>query len=408
MKEKIKKLKEQVVRAAAAARAVLEKAEGENRDLNAEEKLEYDRATAEIQSTRSRIDRLEAQLQTEDEMRQVPEPAARPELAAAGAVPGDRRSTKEYQDSFRSYLRMGPNGLRSEEARALQADADTDGGYLVPQVFAKDLLKAVDDILWIRKLATVHQLGQADSLGIPSLDADPADADWTVELGTGSEDSSMKLGKREMKPNPLAKRLKVSNKLLRLVPDVESLVRSRLAYKLALPQEKAFMTGDGAGKPLGLFTASDNGIPTSRDKSTGNTTTSITHDGIIEAKYHLKPQYWPKAQWVFHRDATKQIVKLKDGDGQYMWQPSLQAGQPDRLHNLPLNMSEYAPNTFTTGQYVGMLADYSFYHIAEGLNISVQRLVELYAEANQVGFIVRTELDAMPVLAEAFVRVKLA
>ena len=70
--------------------------------------------------------------------------------------------------------------------------------------------------------------------------------------------------------------------------------------------------------------------------------------------------------------------------------------------------SEWAPNTFTTGEYVGLLGDFSHYWIADALSMQIQRLNELYAETNQVGFIGRLETDGAPVLEEAFVRVKLA
>lgn len=166
------------------------------------------------------------------------------------------------------------------------------------------------------------------------------------------------------------------------------------------------MTGNGFNQPLGIFTASNDGIPTSRDVSTGNTATAITFDGLKEVKYSLKPQYWPRAQWVFHRDAVKQIAKIKTDSG-YIWAESVRVGEPDRLLGFPVNMSEYAPNTFTASQYVGMLADFSNYWIVDALTLEFQMLNELYAETNQVGLIGRLESDGQPVLAEAFSRVKL-
>lgn len=218
----------------------------------------------------------------------------------------------------------------------------------------------------------------------------------------------MSFGMRELNPHPLAKYIKVSRKLLRKVPGAEALVRDRLAYKFAVTMENAYLNGDGAGQPLGLFTASDSGVPTSRDVSTGNTTTSIKFDGLMEAKYTLKSQYWRAARWLFHRDAVKQIAKLKDGEGQYIWQSSVREGQPDMLLGFPVYVSEYVPNTFTTGLYVGILGDFSHYWIADALEMEIQRLDELFAATNQVGFVGRWESDGMPVLAEAFVRVTLA
>jgi HK97 family phage major capsid protein len=273
--------------------------------------------------------------------------------------------------------------------------------------FVDILIKAVDDAVFIRQRATKFRLDSAASMGSPYLAADPADADWTAEIATGSEDSTMSFGKRELHPHPLAKRIKVSNKLLRQSPRADGLVQSRLAYKFGISQEKGFMTGSGANQPLGIFTASANGISTSRDVSTGNAATAPTFDGLISAKFGLKGQYWNKAEWLFHRDVLAVVAKLKDGEGQYLWRESVRAGEPDRLLNLPVMMSEYAPNTLTTGLYVGALGDYSNYWIADALDMQVQRLVELYAETNQTGFIGRLESDGMPVLEEAFVRVKL-
>ncbi len=304
----------------------------------------------------------------------------------------------------------GPNGLKDNEVRALQADSDVAGGFTVaPQQWVNQLIKNIDDQVFIRQRATKYRLTSAASLGVPTLAANPADADWTTELAIGNEDSTMSFGKRELNPHPLAKLEKVSNKLLAMsAMGIDALVRERLAYKFAVTQEKNFLTGSGSNQPLGLFTASANGITTARDVSTGNTTTSITFDGLIEAKFSLKGAYWNRADWLFHRDALKMITKLKNGEGDYIYRESVRDGEPDRLLGRPVMMSEYAPNTFTTGLYVGMLGDYSQYWIADALDFQVQVLKELFAATNQVGYIGRMETDGMPVLNEAFARVKLA
>lgn len=320
------------------------------------------------------------------------------------------RATEEYRAAFRRFLAGGERALRESELRALQMDLDSAGGFLVaPQQFVSELIAAVDNAVFIRGLARTFTLTSAESLGAPVLDTDIDDADWTSELATGSADSALDFAKRELRPHPLAKLIKVSNKLIRASSvGVEELVRERLAYKFGVTEEKGFMTGHGSGQPLGIFTASAQGISTGRDVSTGNTTTSIQTDGLLEAKYTLKVQYRGRARWIFHRDALKQVAKLKDGDGQYIWQQGITAGTPDRLLNLPYLESEYAPNTFTTGLYAGILGDFQHYWIADALDLQVQRLSELYAATNQTGFIGRLEVDGMPVLEEAFVRVKLA
>jgi HK97 family phage major capsid protein len=83
-------------------------------------------------------------------------------------------------------------------------------------------------------------------------------------------------------------------------------------------------------------------------------------------------------------------------------------GSPDTILEVPYLMSEFAPSTFTTGLYVGIIGDLTWYYIADSLRMEIQRLDELYAATNQVGFIGRLECDGAPVLEEAFARVKLA
>jgi HK97 family phage major capsid protein len=299
--------------------------------------------------------------------------------------------------------------VSEQEMRALQSDKPDAGGYIIPpQQFMNTLIQAKDNFVVLRGLATQVTVQSAMSLGAPSLDNDPADPAWTSELLIGSEDSTMSFGKRELTPHPLAKYIKVSRKLMRMAANVEALVVQRLGYKQGVTEENAFLNGTGANQPLGVFTASNNGIPTTRDVSTGNEDTAMTFDGLINAKYSLKQQYWANARWIFHRDGVKQVAQLKNGDGQYIWRESVQFGDPDRILGMPVMMSEYAPNTFTASQYVGILGDFSNYWIADALNLEIQMLYELFAATNQVGVVVRSETDGMPVLGEAFARVQLA
>jgi HK97 family phage major capsid protein len=403
----------------ADARAIVDKADGEKRALTTEEDAKYNEIFGKAEETRSRIEREEKLVEAERSAAAAVAGGAGAaggeggQAAGQGGKPGTEartgpRGTDQYRSAFNRFLASGRSALSEAEVRALQSDSDAAGGFMVAsQQFVDQLIIFVNDSVFIRQKATKFRLESAQSMGAPSLEADPADADWTSELATGNEDGTMAFGKRELHPRPLAKRIKVSNKLLRMNSAAEGLVQARLAYKFAVTQEKAFMTGSGANQPLGVFTASANGIPTTRDISTGNLATSPTFDGLMGAKYGLKGNYWGKAEWIFHRDVLLAIAKLKNGEGQYIWRESVRAGEPDRLLNLPISMSEYAPNTMTTGLYAGILGCFEHYWIADALDMQVQRLVELYAETNQTGFIGRLESDGMPVLAEAFVRVKL-
>ncbi len=387
-------------------RDILDKAEAreENPGLTTEERSEHDKMDAAADALEVRYLDIEKQEARESALEESTSQALEP----GGGDRLDDARAKEDRALFVRFVRGGRQALsEAEQQRALQMDSDTAGGYLLGEQLSTTLIKKVDDLVFVRQLATIHKVTGAKSLGAPSLDNDPADSNWTSEIGTGSEDSTMDFGKRELIPKPLAKRLKVTKKLLRNATNVEALVLDRLAYKSGITEEKAFLTGNGVNKPLGVMVADASGISTGRDVSTGNTATSMTFDGLKEAKYLLKSGYLANAQWSFHRDGVKQIDKLKDGEGRYIWQASVVPGRPDTLLSFPIRQSEYMPNTFTTGLYVGILADWSNYWIADDLAITIQRLDELYSETNQVGFISRLETDGMPVLEEAFARVKL-
>ena len=403
----INKLKQERAAKIAEGRKILDLADAEKRSLSGDESAKYDGIFVEINDLSTSIERAEKQVEVErliatDTSKQLEDTS-------------DRTNAEERKEllilAARSFLvgeKLDPRV--ADEWRALQAGSDTEGGFLMmPEQMANQLIKAVDDEVFIRGMATTFQVPNAQSLGAPSLDNDPSDADWTTELQTGSEDSAMSFGKRKLEPHPFAKRIKVSNDLLRSgMMNPEQLVLSRLAYKFGITEEKAFLTGSGAGQPLGLFTASDDGISTGRDVSTGNTTTAVTFDGLLEAFYSVKSAYQRNGSWLFHRDGIKQIAKLKDGNNQYIWRASVVEGRPDTIQSRPVFSSEYVPNTFTTGLYVGMYGDFKNYWIADAMDLQIQRLIELYAETNQTGFIGRASADGMPVLEEAFARITLS
>jgi len=404
----LKEMREKRAKLIKDARALLDAAAAEKRSMTDDESKSYDKLFADADELRASIDREERQREAERELAENLEQDEERNANAGGDRGEGRGRTDAVLASFRSWLTFGA-GEASQEFRDLSAGVNTEGGFLVtPETFVNQLIKAMDDAVIIRALANVIPMTNAASIGMPSLDSDPGDADWTTELGTGSNDDAMRFGKRVMQPHPMAKRIKVSQQLLRTSAlPAEAIVRQRLAYKFGVTQEKAYMIGNGDKKPLGLFMASNDGIPTSRDVSEDNTTTAITADGLINTKYSLKAGYWQNANWLFHRDVVKEIAKLKGTDGQYLWRESVRDGEPDRLLGRPVQMSEFSPNTMTSGQYVGLLGDFSHYWILDSLNLQLQRLVELYAETNQIGFIGRYEGDGAPVLAEAFARVQL-
>ena len=389
------------------ARKLLDSVKKEERDFNEEENAKYERMMADVDKMKVDIDRLEKQETLEREI-DVPE-ERRGQLETTEHTPPKENKEELRKGIFKKWLALDTrfNDKEVAEYRAMQADSPEGGGYLIaPQEFVAELLKDVDDQTFVRQLCRVFPLTKSESLGVPQLDTDFSDADWTIELAVGSEDE-LKFGKRELRPHPIAKWTRVSKKLIRISAlNIEQIIRERLAYKFATTFENAIMTGDGVQKPLGLFVDSADGIGSARDVTGNNTASAIKADALIDTKYHLKEAYLRNATWIFHRSIVKEIRKMKDGQGNYIWQPGIQAGNPDRILDLPYRMSEFVNGTIGSGNYVGIVGDFRYYWIAEALNMEVQRLIELWAATNQVGYIARMEFDGAPVKAEAFARFK--
>lgn len=412
MAKNIIELRQDRAKAIADSRAILDKAEAEKRSLTAEEEGQYQKFDTDIDNLTKEIDReekLQAREREQGELEQRAKGDKEKENKPETEDRANPRTTAEYRAAFEKFLRSGSNALTNTEIRAMQVDSETGGGYLLtPMEFVNEFLKGLDSEVVMRTIARKFPLTTSGSLGVPTLENDLDDADWTPELKTGSL-AELTFGKRELKTHQLTKRVLISNALIRKTGGrVETLVRERMQYKFGVTEEKQFMVGDGQEKPLGVFTANANGIPTSRDIATGSAT-GFTGDGLIEARYSIKEGYVkdPSTRWMFHRDAIKLIRKIKNAvDGQYIWQPGITGGAPDRILEIPYVTSDYCPNTYTNGLYGGILGCFKYYWIADALDMQIQRLVELYAETNQTGFIGRQEVDGMPVQAEAFVRLK--
>jgi HK97 family phage major capsid protein len=220
----------------------------------------------------------------------------------------------------------------------------------------------------------------------------------------------MAFNRRDLTPTLLTKLVKASFRLLSSGVDVDAIVNEELAYKNGIAQEKAFMVGTGSAQPLGVFTASASGVPTSQDIVSGVTADFIADD-LIKMRYGLKQPYLigsKTARFVMGRPIAQEVRTFKDSYGQYLWRPGLAGDQPDTILDVPLAISEYAPVVKTTGSYIAVLGDFRYYAIADVKDWWIQRLVERYADTNEVGFISRSFCDGAPVLGEAFVRLKTA
>ena len=339
------------------------------------------------------------------------------------------RGSAEYSKAFERYLQTGdqaglgtfdpsayvPNRTSAEQ-NYLQSDDDVRGGYLVPsESFAEGLLKEVDDQTWIWKNSRVIVVKQSQSLGIRKLTAKMSSWGKGAELSNAFDniDDSIRFGKKNLTPSYFTGAARISRDLLRMSTlDVEQLVYSEFGRDLGYVIEREDITGDGFGGPLGVLVASADGISTARDFSTNTTATTFAVETLIGAKYQLKPQYRNRARWMLHRDRIAELMKKRSdsgagaGTGDFLWQPAIRAGEPDTVCGLPIDENEFFPTATGSGLYFGLLAVWEYYVHAIGLDMEILRLVETRAHLNQVEYVGRVKIDGMPVLEEAFTRLK--
>lgn len=398
-----------------AAREIHEKAVEEKREMTQEEQNNYDKAITDFRTWSQKIEEADRAKEIERNAQMIENDEARSAAYHREIPMSDEqvKKDKELRSKFAAFLRAGTGTHMEEEYRALQQDNATQAGYLVaPESFMAEIIQNLYRDTFMRKIAKVlPPLNKADSLGVPSKTANMNSFAWGAEIGAPNPDATLAFGKREFKPKPATAEILVSKTLIRnAAVNVDEVVRDEFSHEMGEGMESGYMTGTGANQPLGVFTASNDGISTSQDVSDGNSSTEIKFDGLINAKYKItKVKYWPGLKWIFHPDAIKMIAKIKNGTGDYVWRESVKEGEPDRLLGFPVFMSEFAPSTFTSGSYVGALGNFKEgYWIVDSLNMEIQALFELYARTNQVDYIARIETDGAPVKEECFARVKLA
>ncbi len=177
--------------------------------------------------------------------------------------------------------------------------------------------------------------------------------------------------------------------------DVESYIATEFARRVGDAEEAAFIGGDGSGKPYGLLNAT-NGAATG---VTAASATALTSDELLDLIYSLKSPYRKRAVFLMHDSTIKAIRKLKDGNSQYLWQPGMKEGEPDRLLGYRLVTSTHMPAIAASAKPI-LFGDLSSYWIADREGRSMQRLNELYAATGQVGFRVTQRVDGRLVQTE--------
>lgn len=281
----------------------------------------------------------------------------------------------EYRNAFNSYCRKGVNGLYADELRKMSVGTNSEGGYTVPTFIANKLVQKANDLNFMRGLASVIKVANGN-FNIPIVSAHGA-ATYGTEEGAYA-DTTETFGSVNYGAYKLQTMIKVSEELLNdSVFDVESYIINEFGRRFGAGEEATFVNGTGTGQPQGVFVGGTAATTTAVN-------TGIASDELIDLFHSLRPVYRNNATWIMNDTTAKIIRKLKDGMNNYLWQPGLAAGQPDRLFSCPVCITPYAP-TFAASAKVIAFGDMSYYWIVDRSQPVIQRLNELYAANGQVG-----------------------
>jgi HK97 family phage major capsid protein len=389
---KILELREKRAKAWEAAKAFLDSKRGNDGLISAEDGAVYDKMEADIVNLGKEISRLERQEALEAELNK---PVNMPLTGKPVNPDMDEktgRASDEYKKAFWNVMRS--KNPRQDVLNALSIGEESEGGYLVPNEFERTLIQTLEEENIFRKLAKIIQTSSGDRK-IPIV-VTKGTASWLDE-GEDYDEDDVVFGQASIGAYKLGTMIKVSEELLNdSVFNIEEFISTEFARRIGAKEEEAFLVGDGEGKPTGIFAATGG----AQIGATAAANNAITADEVIDLVYSLKSPYRKNAVFILNDATVKVLRKLKDGQGQYLWQPSLTAGTPDTLLNRPVYTSAYAP-TIAAGARTIAFGDFKYYWIADRQGRSFKRLNELYATTGQVGFLGSQRVDGKLILPEA-------
>lgn len=389
------------------------RARDEKRELSAEEGAEFDKLEADMQTVAGNLRKAEQDRERTwrfDQMQEIAE--RRASMTQAADVLTERirpTSTDEYRKAFVHWMKYGraeldadlrhilrhgyapDSGPDASEQRA-QTVTTSGGGYLIPEGFKAELMRAMKAFGGVRENARVIETDMGNSLDIPTVD-DTSNTGRLLGINTGVTTTDIAFGQKTLDA------YKYSSDLV-LVPvelmedsafDMNGMVTSILAERLGRITETHYTTGDGSSKPNGVVTASAQG----KEGTTGQTTSVIAND-LVDLFHSLDPAYRANAKFMMNDATVAAIRKLKTGvtnDETFLWQPGLRAGQPDTLLGREVIVNQHMASMAASAKAI-LFGNFQNYWIRDVRGIRFVRLDERYADADQVGFVVFLRTDA--------------
>ena len=355
--------------------------------LTAEDDNTYNNMEKELNDLTNEIRRMERRDAIEAELNKpVNAPLTEKPMKAERTDEKVGRASNAYKEDFGRHLR----GKRPVH-NVLEEGVDANGGYLCPEEFERQIVDGLKEQNVMRALCKV--ITTANERKIP-VAATHSTAAWTAENAAYTE-SDPTFTQKTIDAYKLTDLVKVSIELLDdSAFSLEQYIANEFAYAFGTAEEQAFCVGTGTGQPTGLFTANGGQVGV-----TAASATAITADEIINLVYALKSPYRKGAKFLMHDSTVSALRKLKDGNGVYLWQPALQAGEPDKLLGYDIFTSPYVP-TVAAGAFTVAFGDFQNYWIADRTGRTVQRLNELYSTNGQVGFVGTERVDGKIILPE--------
>ncbi|WP_410760344.1 phage major capsid protein [Citrobacter youngae] len=341
----------------------------------------------------SELDELKSAL--EEELKQVKRPAGGSQSKAAS----------EHKTAFIGFMRKGKDdGLRELERKALQVGVDEDGGYAVPEELDRTILNLLKDEVVMRQEATTITVGGANYKKLVNLGGTASG--WVGETDARPETDASKLGQiepfmGEIYGNPQATQTMLDDAFF----NVEDWINSELAIEFAEQEEIAFTSGNGTKKPKG-FLAYASTLDPDKARAFGTlqhilsgAAAGVTADAIIKLAYTLRKVHRNGAKFMMNNNSLFAIRILKDSEGNYLWRPGLELGQPSSLAGYGVAENEQMPDIAADAKAIAFGNFKRGYTIVDRIGTRILR--DPYTKKPFVGFYTTKRTGGMLVDSQA-------
>ena len=360
-----------------------ENPEGLDETLSAD----YDTLEADFDATRADIEKTEKRMKKDGERATFLAQTQRAPLVEGVVVADKEEDGASYRSAFWAAQMRQP--LTDVQTRTLNSGVGSEGGYLVPEEFQTTIVEKLTEKSYIRTLATVSL--SAATTNIPVEGIDGANG-WIDEGGTYPV-SDPSISQVIMKAHKTGRIILATDEMLRDgFTSVENYIAMKFAKSTTKAEEAAFVSGDGVGKPTGFLVDATLG-------TTAASNAAITSDEIINLWGSLDEDYAANGTFMMNRNTVLALMKLKDGNGDYIINKGL-AGEPKTLLGRPIAINKNMPDIGSATKPI-VFGDFSYYFIKDRKVMEMKRFDEKYGDTGHVGFRIDKRVDGKLVVPEA-------